>query len=479
MRLIGCLMPEMSYQRLNDALKAQPLFEDKTWRLSPEPWPLTAQQAAEIERIGQACLEFYRAIDTLYRRSAEGRNLLRNRELVTPWVASYLDRGKPRRLIEHGRLNDLRGAVPCVIRPDLLLTDDGFALTEIDAVPGGLGLTAFLNELYGGSGDIVGGSGAHMAQRFYETLAAQAKDVEDPVIVIIVSDEAATYRPEFEYLAEVLRASGKRVHVNHPDDIMPIERGLFVPADGNPLRIDVIYRFWELFDVGNVSTAEHILTAAEEGEVVVTPPMKTYHEEKLNLALLHHHALEDFWKESLSRGALKLLKKIVPRSWVMDPVELPPNAILDAPPVQGRPIQRWEQLGEASQRERNLIIKASGFHETAWGARSVTLGSDASREEWQAAIDEAVEMADETLHVLQEYRKPRRLRHSVYADPETIHPMDGRLRLCPYYFVQGETAELSGVLATFCPADKKIIHGMKDAAMLPCCIQETPEEKST
>jgi hypothetical protein len=47
-------------------------------------------------------------------------------------------------------------------------------------------------------------------------------------------------------------------------------------------------------------------------------------------------------------------------------------------------------------------------------------------------------------------------------------PMEGRLRLCPYYFVDGDTARLSGVLATFCPADKKIIHGMKDAALLPC-----------
>jgi len=26
------------------------------------------------------------------------------------------------------------------------------------------------------------------------------------------------------------------------------------------------------------------------------------------------------------------------------------------------------------------------------------------------------------------------------------------------------------VLATLCPADKKIIHGMKDAALLPCVL---------
>jgi hypothetical protein len=29
------------------------------------------------------------------------------------------------------------------------------------------------------------------------------------------------------------------------------------------------------------------------------------------------------------------------------------------------------------------------------------------------------------------------------------------------------------VLATLCPADKKIIHGMKDAALLPCVLMDS------
>jgi len=43
--------------------------------------------------------------------------------------------------------------------------------------------------------------------------------------------------------------------------------------------------------------------------------------------------------------------------------------------------------------------------------------------------------------------------------------MNGRVRLCPYYFVTGEAeaarAKLGGVLATICPANKKIIHGCR------------------
>jgi hypothetical protein len=154
----------------------------------------------------------------------------------------------------------------------------------------------------------------------------------------------------------------------------------------------------------------------------------------------------------------------------MDPVQLPPNAVLDAPFVRGKPIYDWYQLIEAGKKERNLIIKISGFHESAWGARSVTLGSDSSRTEWEEAIQQAVTMSETSLHILQAYEKPTRLSHPVYREDGSIYAMEGRVRLCPYYFVneKEQSAELNGILATFCPADKKIIHGMKDAALMPC-----------
>ena len=50
--------------------------------------------------------------------------------------------------------------------------------------------------------------------------------------------------------------------------------------------------------------------------------------------------------------------------------------------------------------------------------------------------------------------------------------MSGRVRVCPYYFVTGEEVVLGGALATICPSDKKIIHGMADAIMAPCSIKK-------
>ena len=127
---------DLPYETLRSALDAQPLFEAKTWRLSPQAWPLSSEQVAQLEAIGSACLEFHQALENLYLRSVAGKNLLRNKPLLAPWVADYLDRGKPADLIAQGRDPRNRGIFPAVLRPDLLLTDEGFVMTELDSVPG-------------------------------------------------------------------------------------------------------------------------------------------------------------------------------------------------------------------------------------------------------------------------------------------------------------------------------------------------------
>ncbi|MFT3782416.1 MAG: hypothetical protein QM790_10420 [Nibricoccus sp.] len=473
-------MSDLSYATIRASLAAQPLFEDKTWQLSPSAWRLTPEQHAQLQAIGAACLEFHQALETLYLRSAAGKNLLRNKPLVAPWVADYLDRGKPADLIQHARDPKNRGAFPTVLRPDLLLTETGFVMTELDSVPGGIGLTAFLNRLYGGSGEaadqsIVGVDDA-MIRNFYDSLAVLRPDQRNPLIALVVSDEAATYRPEMQWLAEQLQLQGKRVFCLDPDDLFPLGTTTCFDVDGNPEKIDVLYRFFELFDIANIRTAKFIFESWQAGELAIAPPLRAFQEEKLALALFHHHLLTDFWAEALSKGALKILKQLIPPSWIMDPTPLPPGAVLDGPRVGGRALTDWRQLANASQKERDLIIKISGYHETAWGARSVVLGSDCSREEWQGGIDIAISDAPTNLHVVQEYKKPIRVKHPIFDGEQQLREADGRLRLCPYYFLIGGKALLSGALATFCPPDKKIIHGMQDAALLPTRVAAPKRE---
>src|SRR3989304_2174772 len=56
--------------------------------------------------------------------------------------------GKPQSLIEYASMNRMKGLLPGVIRPDIILTESGMVATELDSVPGGIGITGSLNRAY-------------------------------------------------------------------------------------------------------------------------------------------------------------------------------------------------------------------------------------------------------------------------------------------------------------------------------------------
>ena len=120
-----------------------------------------------------------------------------------------------------------------------------------------------------------------------------------------------------------------------------------------------------------------IFELAAEKRIRLTPPPKPMFEEKMLFALLWNRNLQDFWRQELGEGFLARLKKLVPYTWMMDPTPLPPHAAI--PELN---LTDWQQLKTLSQKERELILKVSGFSENAWGARGVFLGSDLSQADW-------------------------------------------------------------------------------------------------
>ncbi len=345
-----------------------------------------------------------------------------------------------------------------VIRPDILITDKGMAITELDSVPGGIGLTAWLYEAYEETalpGERFVGSAAAM-RRGFAGIFGDAERVH-----VVVSEESATYRPEMNWLGARLRGERDGIEVRAPD---------FTGwADG-----DAVYRFFELFDLANVPAAEPLFTAARERRVQLTPPPRPLFEEKLWSALFWNRHLREHWRQELGDGFLQRLQRVMPYSWAMDPAPLPPHA-----GIPRLDLSDWSQLKQLSQRERDLILKVSGFSEHAWGARGVFLGSDLSAADWSAAVDRALASWPVSPWVLQRYEHPA-LVHTAWAEAGSgaVQPMAGRVRLCPYYFVIGEgdaaRPHLGGVLATVCPPDKKIIHGMQDAVLAPCVVGPEP-----
>jgi hypothetical protein len=289
--------------------------------------------------------------------------------------------------------------------------------------------------------------------RGFESIFGDAKQVH-----IVVSEEAKTYRPEMEWVAAQLNQQKHRT--------FNIQHSTFNEfTDG-----DAVYRFFELFDLANVPNAKQIFELAAEKKIRLTPPPKPMFEEKMLFALLWNRNLHSFWRQELGEGFLARLKKVIPYTWLVDPAPMPPHAAI--PELN---LTDWSQLKAMSQKERDLILKVSGFSENAWGARGVYLGSDLSSADWSVAVDTALRDFEKSPSVLQRFHKPTLVETSWFdfAKNEVV-PMKGRARLCPYYFVSGEgdaaRPVLGGVLATIVPADKKIVHGMTDAVLAPCSV---------
>lgn len=431
------------------AFPGEGMFAGMDWRWSPRPFPLAPATVTRLEKLGGTLNRFLDASNQLYQRSRKGKSL-------PTWLASYLDAGKPVGLLEKASVPAVRDSLPRIIRPDLLLTENGFALSEIDSVPGGIGLTAWLGETYSqlGESTLVGGADG-MINGFASIFPENASAVD-----IAISRESADYRPEMDWLSAKLR------------DLDRDRRWQVVDAESHqPDAGAAVYRFFELFDLHNLPAARAMIDRAARGDIDLLAPAKPWLEEKLWLALFWLRPLREIWRRELRDSHFRVLQEIIPYSWVVDPSPLPHHAVL--PRLD---IQNFGELADFSQKQRELVLKVSGFSEIGWGSRSVRIGHDLSQDEWQAAVETAIDAFPEQPWLLQEFKHARRVEHPYWNADGELSQLDGRVRLCPYYFVSGDgkdqTVKLGGVLATIVPADKKIIHGMSDAVIVPCCVDD-------
>jgi hypothetical protein len=435
------------------------------WRLSPEPFWISPETHAAIEGLGADLLRFYRALGSLYQRSARGT--------APAFIAEYLDLGKPESMVKLGRQNRFKSDVPGVIRPDLILTSDGFIASELDSIPGGMGFVGAMALAYCQLGYDTIGDTDGMIDGLGAMLAATAGK-EKPTTAIVVSQEAGDYRAELQWIAEAMNAKGiAETYVCRPEEIVFTEEALFVRLPGGEeKKIDVLYRNFELFDLLNVPKQDLMLYAARHNRVKMTPPPKAHLEEKLSFALLHHPSLAKLWRAELG-DAYDRLRVVFPQTWVLDPRPLPPQASITGLVAGDEPIAHWNALVPLGKSERDFVVKPSGFSELAWGSRGVKVANDLTKDDWQKALDEALASYDTTPYILQRFHKGKRVK-VPYFDRKTdaIAELDGRVRLCPYYFVVGDAVKLGGILATIAPADKRLIHGMADAIMSPCAVRE-------
>ena len=430
------------------------------WRVSPEPYYLSSEEILFFEDLGCHLLKFYTVLNSLYSDSVKGK--------IPSWFAQYLDAGKPDDLVAYSRMKRIRGDLPGIIRPDIMVTGKGFSITELDSVPGGFGLTARLMDLYSSMDEIVGMSEGGIPEAFYK-MAESVSGEKSCVVAIIVSDEANDYWGEMSSLSQHLNDKGFPVFALKPQELIFREEGLFFKKNNNEVKVDVLYRFFELFDLKNIPKAELIMYSCKKGRVKITPPFKPYLEEKLAFSLFKHPVLTSLWEKELGCETFSTLSHLIPETWILDSREVPDYAVIPGLDIGGKLVQNWKELISLTKKERELVIKPSGFSPESWGSRGVVIGHDVSAEVWGKTLEDSLAKFPEGSSVLQVFHKGRRVRVR-YRDSGTdsIVEMESRVRLTPYYFLIEGSARLAGILATLCPHDKKKIHGMSDAVLIPC-----------
>ena len=411
---------------LQAALPKGGLFQGRSWRWSDQPLRLEASDLKFLESLGKKIATFLRVANRLYQASADGE--------APFWVAEWLDQGKPSEIVRVGRERAIKAAIPRVLRPDLLRTEEGWALTEIDSVPGGVGLTAWMQENYSKIGHAVLG-GPSGLRNLAEMILGESGEV-------VISREAEDYRPEWRWVVGDSRVKAAENYRCGPSPI---------------------YRFFEMFDWMGLEG----IRSSWKSDLWMEAPPKAYLEEKLWWALFWMKPLEEIWRKELGDAYYRDLRALVPRAWPLRPMDLPPEGVL--PELE---IHRWEDLEKFSQRARDLVIKVSGFSPLAWGSRGVTVGSDQPKEKWVPALRTALGEWGRQPHILQRFARLGTVSHPVWNETTgESEERRWRLRLCPYYLVTGEKVELHGALATLCPVDKKLIHGMEDAVLVPVSLE--------
>ena len=426
----------MTYDTILSSFPKSGLGHDSNWLFSPKPLHLDKKTVKFISQLGHPLAQFQKASDHIYQRSAQGK--------LPSWIHELLDAGKPEWVIQAQRAPNISKSQPKVIRPDLILTGNeetsSFAMTELDSVPGGMGITLWLSQFYSGQGFKILGGADGIAKGFQSVF----NNPEDGSSKgnILISQESEDYRQEMEWLAQQC------------SDITLSSAEAARSIDAST------YRFFEWFDWKNIPAAQKLASSP-----LLSSPCKPHLEEKLWLALLWSPSLKPIWQQALRANHLERLRDITPYSWVIDPIPLPPNAALPRLDAHS-----WNEVANFSQKQRELVLKVSGFSELAWGSRGVYIGHDMPAEQWANQVDQALLHHDSQPRMMQQFHHGKIIKHP-YFDPETGEEkvMLGRARLCPYYFTndQGETS-LGGCLATIVPADKKKIHGMSDAILVPC-----------
>lgn len=391
------------------------------FRISPDVFELP--ENVDLGKYGHAISGFYSICKKLY---SQLDNLHRWKQ--------YLDHSKPQWMLNH---SNIETGDHVFLRPDLVLTQNGPIVTEIETSPFGLGLSYFLDNVYKHAGKDT----LTDEQNVLNLLRSATRGSLSFVLTLYTKQ----YEGQFRYLSnELFSKTGIKTAVTYPDN-GNFRNGQYVVERE---AYDSIYRCFYLHQTINNAMLRDI--AQFKSTVPICLPQM---EEKAVMGMIWDSEFDDYFRNQLGEDTYNLLKKIIPKTWVLDANHIPDE--LD--------IKEWEDLANISQKRRSFVFKPSGFTSNASWAKGVVFLNKLSKQQCRKTINDA--LVSKELFILQEFKKGAKFQHRYFDfHSSEMKNMNGKVRITPYYSVKD--GKLLTAKATICE-NTDIVHAMVDSINVP------------
>lgn len=373
------------------------------FRISPEPFYVSDKEAQAIELIGQEISGFMLATNGLYATNETAHELL--------------DRGKPEFFLNNQRPDYM------FLRPDMVVTPDGFTICEIETSVFGLALAELLNQGYISAGFETMTEETTLRNHVASTLPAEG--------TLVYTDKTKAFAGQLEFLAkQVFSGDDRHWQIAHAGEVT---------------NAGSIYRAHYLVEYLS-DMAVRTLYDRPGAKAQTMPSLTPQFEEKAILAFIWDKRFEDYYRNALGYAGFDLLRSVIPPTWIVG------QEAYFAPGLPGN-LQESVDLAGLSRSKRTFVLKPSGFSPDSSWSEGVSFLQSKSHDDARQLLEHATINSAQQLYVVQEFKEGVK-RIMSYDSPEGIVDMQARVRLTPYFSTM--VGKLLGIKATGCEGTQLI-----------------------
>lgn len=369
------------------------------FRVSPFPLKISDEQEKELLNLGNVICAYMEAVIRLYHTNEIAK--------------SILDRGKFNIFLRTQKPQYF------FLRPDLIVTPDGFKICELETSIFGLALAEILNQVYRDYDTII----PQNTLRHFFTLATPSHGT------IAYSNRVKAFQGQLHFLAEQIFSGKDR---NWKASLVSEEF----------LQTENIYR---AFYSSDYMTEENVRALVNHQPKFI-PTLTPQFEEKAILAFLWDKRFLRYFEQELGMAGYHYLRKVIPPTWIVGEEA---NFKLGMP----NGVMTSSEIAELPKGKRKLVLKKSG--DSSWG-EGITFLHKVSHEKANERLKMAHNSKD--LYIIQEFHEGERMDMKYFSNTEFLD-MKAKIRITPYYsFIEESRGKMIAIKATACESTD-YIHG--------------------